>query len=240
MAKLNKDHIEKWLLNNVDTLNRTIYMGSIQNSENTESGVDAFMAESLIKSMYLLETQNKEPITILMNNPGGDVFHGLAIYDCIKLASSYCTIKTYGNAMSMGSLILQAADNRIMTPNSRFMMHYGYNSAEDNALTVAKWIDEGKRFAYFMENLYLEKMMEKEEKEGHGYLANAVSKIMTKQYELEYPPSARKVFNYNFSKKNETKIEEIRVILKEMLSFDTILTAEETVSIGLADEIYKS
>ena len=84
MAKLNKDHTEKWLLNNVDTLNRTIYLGSVPNSENIESGVDAFMAESLIKSIYLLETQNHDPITILMNNPGGDFFHGLAIYDCIK------------------------------------------------------------------------------------------------------------------------------------------------------------
>ena len=239
MAKLNKDHTEKWLLNNVDTLNRTIYLGSIPNSENIESGVDAFMAESLIKSMYLLETQNHEPITILMNNPGGDFFHGLAIYDCIKGAKSHCTIKTYGYAMSMGSMILQAADHRIMTPNSKFMIHYGYDSQEDNVRTVVKWIDESKRLAYFMENVYLEMMMDKEEKEGHGYLADTLGKIMTKQYELEYPPSSRKTFSYNFSKKKEVKVEEVRTILKEMLSFDTILTAEETVSLGLADEIYK-
>ena len=239
MAKLTKDYIDRWLSNNVDTINRTIYMGSIPNSENTESGVDAFMAESIIKSIYLLETQNAEPITILMNNPGGDFFHGLAIYDSIKAAKSPCTIKVYGHAMSMGSLILQAADHRIMMPNSKFMIHYGYDTHDNNTRTVMKWMDESKRLAYFMENVYLEMMLEKEEKEGQGYLAGVLSKIMTKQYELEYPASSRKTFNYNFSKKKETKIEEIRTILKEILGFDTILSAEETVELGLADEIHK-
>jgi ATP-dependent protease ClpP protease subunit len=62
---------------------------------------------------------------------------------------------------------------------------------------------------------------------------------MTKQYEFEYPPSSRKIFNYNFSKKEDVKREEIRSILKEMLSFDTILNAEETVDLGFADEIYR-
>ncbi len=75
-------------------------------------------------------------------------------------------------------------------------------------------------------NVYLDKIMEKEKKEGHGHLAKVLSQIMTKQYEMEYPPSSRKVFNYSFSKKEDIKREEIRSVLKEMLSFDTILTAD--------------
>ncbi len=110
MAKLVKESADKWLHNNVDTLNRTIYMGSVRGEMGDEPGVDAFMAESVIKAMYLLETLNSDPITILMNNPGGDFFHGLAIYDAIQTAKSHCTIKVFGHAMSMGSVILQAAD----------------------------------------------------------------------------------------------------------------------------------
>jgi ATP-dependent protease ClpP protease subunit len=240
MAKLVKELADKWLHNNVDTINRTIYMGSIKDDIGDEAGVDAFMAESIIKSMYLLETLNDDPITILMNNPGGDFFHGLAIYDAINTAKSLCTIKVFGHAMSMGSIILQAADYRIMMPNSRFMIHYGYDTQDNNTRTVFKWVDESKRLGYFMENIYLDKMIEKEQTEGNGYLAKILSQIMTKQYEMEYPPSSRKVFNYTFSKKEDTKREEIRSILKEMLSFDTILTADETVDLGFADEVYKS
>ena len=239
MAKLVKESADKWLHNNVDTLNRTIYMGSIRDNIGDEPGVDAFMAESVIKAMYLLETLNSDPITILMNNPGGDFFHGLAIYDAISTTKSHCTIKVFGHAMSMGSIILQAADTRIMMPNSRFMIHYGYDSQDNNTRTVFKWVDESKRIGYFMENIYLDKMLDKEKKEGNGHLAKTLSQIMTKQYELEYPPASRKIFNYTFSKKEDIKREEIRSILKEMLSFDTILTAEETVDLGFVDEIYK-
>jgi len=239
MAKLVKESADKWLFNNVDTLNRTIYMGSVRGDMGDEPGVDAFMAESVIKAMYLLETLKSDPITIIMNNPGGDLFHGLAIYAAIQTAKSHCTIKVFGQAMSMGSVILQAADTRIMMPNSKFMIHYGYDSQDNNTRTVFKWVDESRRIGYFMENVYLDKMMEKEKKEGHGHLAKTLSQIMTKQYEFEYPPSSRKVFNYNFSKKEDIKREEVRFILKEMLSFDTILTAEETVDLGFADEIYR-
>ena len=35
------------------------------------------------------------------------------------------------------------------------------------------------------------------------------------------------------------KKEEIRLILKEMLNFDTILNAEDTISLGFADEVFK-
>jgi ATP-dependent protease ClpP protease subunit len=238
MANLVRENIDRWFENNLDVDNRMLYMGSIKStSDDFETGTDNFMAEYFIKGMHVLESKNKNPILIIMNNPGGDYFHGLAIYDAIKFSSCHCTIKTYGQAMSMGSLILQAADHRIMMPNSRFMIHYGYDGRNDHVKTVEKWTDEGKRLSYEMENLYLDVMLEKEEKMGHGYLAKHLSDIMTKQNALTYPPSSPKV--YSFSKLLAKKREEIRPILKEMLNFDTILNAEETVTLGFADEIFK-
>ena len=88
-----------------------------------------------------------------------------------------------------------------------------------------------------MENIYLDVMLEKEEKMGEGHLAQMLGKIMTQQKSFEHPPLV-KPFTYAFSKKLETKREQVRVVLKEMLNFDTILTAEETVALGFADEIY--
>ncbi len=234
MARTSKE-LDKWFDNNVDIDNRTIYIGSTHKEDGEESGVDNFMAESVIKGMHVLERKNTDQITLLMNNPGGDWFHGMAIYDAIKTSNCYCVIKVYGHAMSMGSVILQAADHRIMTPNSKLMIHYGTNgSGGSHTKIFEKWSDEGKRLNYDLENFYLQSLLEKEEKEGHGYLAKMLSQIMTKQYALNYPPSPPKI--YNFSKTN--KKEEIRVVLKEMLNFDTILTAEETVNLGLADEIF--
>jgi len=234
-----KETWDKWFDNNIDISGRTIYIGSVMEIEGREAGVDAFMAESVIKAMYVLESKNSDPITILMNNPGGDFFHGLAIYDAIKTSKCHCSIKVYGHAMSMGSVILQAADKRIMMPNSRFMIHFGYDSQDSHSKIVEKWIDEGKRLSYLMENIYLDVMFEKEEEVGNDHLAKTLGEIMTKQRAFEHPPLTKPV-TYVFSKKQDIKREQVRAVLKEMLNFDTILTAEETVALGFADEVYSN
>lgn len=226
MRTLTKDSIDKWFIHNLDTDNRVLYMGSVDKTSEYESGVDHLMAESFIKGLHVLESKNNDEITIIMNNPGGEWYHGMAIFDAIQNAKCHCTIKVYGYAMSMGSIILQAADKRILMPNSRFMIHYGGTSFDDASLPlIEKWVNEERRINYDMEEIYLKAMLDKEEKEGHGYLAKTLSSI------LESPKT--------FSRKAETKKEELRSVLKEMLNFDTILTAEETVDLGFADEIYK-
>lgn len=219
MTSLSTENISLWFDNNLDINNRTIYMGSIRDPNGIETGVDTFMAECFIKGMYVLESKNKTPINIIMNNPGGDWYHGMAIYDAIQNSKSQCSIKVYGYAMSMGSIILQAANHRIMMPNSRFMIHNGTHSYNDMSLPLTKkWVREEERINDDMEEIYLKSMLNKEKKEGTGYLIETLSTILDKRI---------------------SKKQDIRGILKEMLNFDTILSAKETVALGFADEIYK-
>jgi ATP-dependent Clp endopeptidase proteolytic subunit ClpP len=240
MSKKHKDNDSgwEWFDHNLDLASRTIYMGSLGYSyEGGESGVDHLMSEYFIKGMHLLESRKSDDeIRILMNNPGGDWYHGMAIYDAIRNSKCHCTIKVYGHAMSMGSIILQAADHRIMMPNSRFMIHYGYNGLSGHTKIFEKWAEEGKKINYTMENIYLESIMEKEDYEGNGYIAKVLSDIINRQRSFEIP-KAQEV-KYSFSKNSSKKREEIRMVLKEMLNFDTILTARETVNLGLADEVF--
>lgn len=238
-AKRNKnsDFQYAWFDHNVDLDSRTIFMGSMASLDSAEPGVDNFMAEYFVKGMHLLEKSSSKEITILMNNPGGDWYHGMAIYDAIKNSLCHCTIKVYGYAMSMGSIILQAADTRIMMPNSRMMIHYGYNGMSGHTKIFEKWADEGKRINYEMENIYLEMMLQKEKLEGYGHLAKSLASVTNKQRMLEIPFMGE--ITYSFSRGAKAKKEEVRTILKELLNFDTILNAEEAVSLGLADEIFK-
>jgi ATP-dependent protease ClpP protease subunit len=238
MATLkDKENTDRWFTHNLDLDNRVLFMGSINSSDDSETGVDYLMAEYFIKGMHVLE-KNSKPITIIMNNPGGDPLHGLAIYDAIKYSPCHCTIKVYGHAMSMGSVILQAADHRVMMPNSRFMIHFGYDSINGHAKTVEKWIDESKRMNYEMENIYLDMMFKKESKHYRGYLDIVLGQIMTKQYASGYPPPTKPI-EYNFSKLSIPKrYESIRMVLRDMLNFDTILNAQETIQLGFADEIF--
>jgi ATP-dependent Clp endopeptidase proteolytic subunit ClpP len=209
-------------------------MGSISNSNDGESGVDNAMAEFFVKGMHILETQNREKsINVIMNNPGGDWYHGMAIYDAILNSPCPCVIKVYGYAMSMGSVILQAASKRIMMPNSRFMIHYGYSGIYSHTKIVEKWSDENKRLNYEMENIYLDKMTQVSSLK----LGKALSAIINKQRSSEIPYPGE--VSYTFSREKKQKREELRAILREMLNFDTILSPEETISIGLADEVFQ-
>jgi len=125
-----------------------------------ESGVDYAMAERVIKNLHFLDRSEGE-ITIIMNNIGGDVYHGMAIFDAIKACENEVTIIAYGHAMSMGSVIMQAADTRIMTPNARMMLHYGYGGHNDHLKNLYKHIDELKKLDKIINQIYLEKIKEK-------------------------------------------------------------------------------
>jgi ATP-dependent protease ClpP protease subunit len=78
--------------------------------------------------------------------------------------------------------------------------------------------------------------MEKEENKGNGYIAKVLSDVINRQRALEIPRPQE--VKYSFSKNPSKKREEARIVLKEMLNFDTILTARETVNLGLADEVF--
>ena len=47
------------------------------------------------------------------------------------------------------------------------------------------WVNEDKRSSYEMEDLYLKMILEKEEKEGHSYIAGVLSKIINDQKEFD-------------------------------------------------------
>jgi ATP-dependent Clp protease protease subunit len=193
--RVNRDDIDKFHDYGIYVPKRTIYLGSVNvDIEGGEAGVDASMAERVIKNLTILDTVKEEAITIIMNNPGGDVNHGLAIYDAIKACRSHVTVKVYGYAMSMGSIILQAADNRVMSPNSSQMIHYGHMAIDKHQKTVYKHTEEAKRIDRWMEQMYLERIQAKHPK-------FTVQRI------------------------------------KQMLNFDTFLTAEQSVELGLADEV---
>ena len=160
--KFNKDEIDRFHDYSIHVPTRTIFMGSESTDiEMGESGTDSAMAEKAIKNLHLLEALSKEPITIIADNVGGDEYHGFAIYDAIRACESHVTIKVFGHAMSMGSIILQAADERIMAPTSRQMIHYGTWGVCDHAKTAQQWAKEGLKIDNWMENMYLDKIHQK-------------------------------------------------------------------------------
>lgn len=66
------------------------------------------------------------PITIVFNTAGGLVMQGLALFDyltMLRLAGHKITTVTFGRAASMGAVLLQAGDRRIVGPNAFVLLH---------------------------------------------------------------------------------------------------------------------
>jgi ATP-dependent protease ClpP protease subunit len=225
--KFKKDDIDQFMDNDIYIPTRTIYMGSSSYLEDdSESGTDHNMAESMVKALHILDSQassGNKPITIIMNNIGGDEYHGMAIFDAIENCKNHVTIKIYGHAMSMGSVILQAADHRMMSRNSRIMIHYGTFGIHDHSKNSYKWTDEGKKFDAIMENIYMEKIEEK----GKPISYEKYMRLIGRQEDLEGM----------HHKAKQKKIKIGKNELREMLNFDTFLDAEMALEMGFIDEI---
>ena len=129
----------------IDVKNREIYLHSAKDGGEEDPGVDYRMAINFVKNIRHLDSLNSDEIKINMQSIGGSWQSGMSIYDAIKSCKSYVTIVTYGQAESMSGIILQAADNRLMSPHSHFMAHFGSTDCSGDYLSAQKWAELDKQ-----------------------------------------------------------------------------------------------
>lgn len=120
------------ILNNT----REIFLNSDYNNSDGNS-IDFRMAVTLQKNLRFLDSVDDKGILIHLNSDGGSFSDGMAIYDAIRTAKSHITILAYGEASSMASVILQAADLRILMPSCYLMIH---NSSVDLGTSSLKTV----------------------------------------------------------------------------------------------------
>ena len=88
--------------------------------------VDDMLASVVCAQLLYLESENpKKDISLYVNSPGGIVSSGLAVYDTIQYIRPDISTVCFGQAASMGSLLLAAGTKgkRYALPHSRIMMH---------------------------------------------------------------------------------------------------------------------
>lgn len=128
-----------------------------QEAPNGEPGVEYGMANRFIKNMNLCMRANpKKPILIHMKTCGGDYTEGMAIYDMIKSCPMPVTILSYTHARSMSSMILQAANKRVLMPHSYFMFHEGTLGYEGTYKTVMSNAEFDRKGRQSMIDVYVQ------------------------------------------------------------------------------------
>ncbi len=165
MARPARDDVATFFDFGLLTTTRTIYIGEYPTGPMDEGGgTDYRLADRVIKGLHFLEARSLDPITLIVNNPGGQEYDGLAIYDAIRLSRCETTLTVLGHAMSMASWFMQAADKRIMAPCATMMIHYGSWYYDGHAQDFTRWNRENSRIMRLMETHYMERIRHKHPK----------------------------------------------------------------------------
>jgi len=100
------------------------------------------------KELVYLGSVSKEPIKVILNSVGGEVYHALLIYNTLtslRKEGIRITIEVRGLAASMGLIILQAGSERLTTKYTRFLMHEITTWAFGKASQVEEEAKEAKK-----------------------------------------------------------------------------------------------
>lgn len=143
----------------LDSKNRIIYLNGEDLVDEQEPGVDYRMSSKFIKNLNILQFNSNDPIFIHMNTMGGEWSYGMAIFDALNASPCHITIIAYSWARSMSSIILQAADHRILMPNSSFMVHWGTTSEDGHYLAVKSSIEFTAKTEKTMLDIYAKKCL---------------------------------------------------------------------------------
>jgi ATP-dependent Clp protease protease subunit len=87
--------------------------------------VDKDLSEKVVRQLLLLDSMSEEPITLLIDSPGGDVYAGFSIFDVIRFIKAPVRIVGIGLVASAAALILLAVprERRFGLPNSSYLIH---------------------------------------------------------------------------------------------------------------------
>lgn len=153
----------------IDVKNREIYLHSAKDNGDEDPGVDYRMAINFVKNIRHLDSFNNDEIRINMQSIGGSWGAGTSIYDAIASCKSYVTIVVYGQAESMSGIILQAADNRLMSPSSYFMTHFGSTDCSGDYQSSQNWAELDKYNLELMLNIFASKCVNGKFFQERGY-----------------------------------------------------------------------
>ena len=164
---------------NVDENSINLFGDESYDMDTNEPGVEYKMANKFIRGFRLLEQLNpKKRILIHMKTCGGHWTEGMAIYDTINNSKNSVTIISYTHARSMSSIILQAADRRVLMPHSYFLYHEGTLALSGNYRTVVSEVLWQSKCAEQMLEIYAGRIAECRETSGRKDIKEQLQRDM--------------------------------------------------------------
>ena len=151
------------VIETAQTLDRNLYLGDID--ESTGSIID-----TAIRFWNKVDTENgtpiedREPIKLYIDSPGGSLLSTFTIIDSIQLSKTPVWTINVGTAYSGGFFAFICGDRRIAYPHSSFLYHEGSAGTEGTANQFENFAAFYKRRLEQLKQIVLEKTKISEEK----------------------------------------------------------------------------
>jgi len=121
--------------------------------------IDDHVASIVIAQMLFLESEDPEKdIFMYINSPGGHVTAGMAIYDTMQFIKSPVATLCFGQAASMGAVLLAAGapGKRSALPHSRILLHQPMGGFQGQATDIGIHAREIIRMREDLENIFVQ------------------------------------------------------------------------------------
>ena len=128
------------------------------------AGVDEDSVRQAIHTLSAWSRRDPSaPMTIVLNSPGGRVLDGLALFDFLRrlrLAGHFMRVEVFGRAASMGGVLLQAGDERVLGANAFILIHEVHGGMEGTSSQIGDQVGfhaqmEKRLLAILSERSYL-------------------------------------------------------------------------------------
>lgn len=129
----------------------------IKSSDNTITIldiIDPFWGVSAQRISSALRAIGDNPVTVLINSPGGDAYEGIAIYNLLKSHSQPVTVKVLGLAASAASLIAMAGSTVEVMAGASIMVHNAWGFVVGNRFDMAEAALHLEKFDGQMKSIY--------------------------------------------------------------------------------------
>lgn len=175
LMTIERSELELFHSNDISIETKTIYFGSPYADRDGE--IDARLTEKFLKNFHLLDREiHPEGITIILNQIGGEAYHGLAIYDEIISANNKITVIVKGNCHSMAVPILQAADTRLVSENATLMIHSVSSGFYGTYYQLLDHVKETKR----LNDLYIKMILKSIKKKNKKFTKKDLEELIKK------------------------------------------------------------
>jgi ATP-dependent Clp protease protease subunit len=112
------------------------------------------------KQLLFLALKGAKEINIILNSVGGEVYHGLLVFNTLedlKQRGIQVTIEARGLCASMGVLILMGATKRIAAKYTRFLLHETSSFTYGKVSEMKEGVQELERLNAMLDEIIIER-----------------------------------------------------------------------------------